>query len=63
MACFLHPVLVWHVTIPGEDPLLGRELVQMEEKHGLSRAREGGDVWGAGLIADGAELARSSTAW
>ncbi|KFP31372.1 Transmembrane protein 72 [Colius striatus] len=23
VACFLHPVLVWHVTIPGENTMLG----------------------------------------
>ncbi|KFO89800.1 Transmembrane protein 72 [Buceros rhinoceros silvestris] len=38
VACFLHPVLVWHVTIPGEDPVSGRELVQVEEKHGLIKS-------------------------
>ncbi|KFQ05425.1 Transmembrane protein 72, partial [Haliaeetus albicilla] len=63
VACFLHPVLVWHVTIPGEEPVLGWGVVQMEEEHGLSRAREGGDVPGAGPVADGAELTRPSTAW
>ncbi|KFW08924.1 Transmembrane protein 72 [Fulmarus glacialis] len=34
VACFLHPVLVWHVTIPGEEPMLGWEVAQMEEEHG-----------------------------
>lgn len=43
--------------------MLGWGVVQMEEKRGLSRAREGGDVWGAGPVAEGAELARPSTAW
>ncbi|KFV50930.1 Transmembrane protein 72 [Gavia stellata] len=52
VACFLHPVLVWHVTIPGEEPVLGLGVVQMEEERGLSRARQGGDVRGAGLVAD-----------
>lgn len=46
VACFLHPVLVWHVTIPGEKPMLGWGIAQMEEEHGLSGAREGGDVCG-----------------
>lgn len=40
VACFLHPILVWHVTIPGEK--LGWGVAQMEEEHGLSRATEGG---------------------
>ncbi|KAL2302990.1 hypothetical protein Nmel_010446 [Mimus melanotis] len=31
VACFLHPVLVWHVTIPGEK--LGWGVVQMEMEH------------------------------
>ncbi|KFW88636.1 Transmembrane protein 72, partial [Phalacrocorax carbo] len=35
VACFLHPVLVWHVTIPGEEPTLGWGVGQMEEEHGL----------------------------
>lgn len=35
----------------------------MEEEHGLPRAREGGDVPGAGPVADGAELTSPSTAW
>ncbi|KFV08182.1 Transmembrane protein 72 [Tauraco erythrolophus] len=29
VACFLHPVLVWHVTIPGEEPVLGWAVVWM----------------------------------
>ncbi|KFQ91268.1 Transmembrane protein 72, partial [Nipponia nippon] len=41
VACFLHPVLVWHVTIPGEEPMLGWGVVQMKEEHGLLGAREG----------------------
>lgn len=63
VACFLHPVLVWHVTIPGEEPMLGWGVVRVEEEHGLLGAREGGDVQGAGPVAGGAELARPSTAW
>lgn len=35
VACFLHPVLVWHVTIPGEKLVLGWGGVRMEEEHGL----------------------------
>lgn len=35
----------------------------MEEEHGFSRAREGGAPRGARLVADGAEIGRSSTAW
>lgn len=58
VACFLHPVLIWHVTIPGEESMLGWGVAQIEEKHGLLSAREGGDVQGAGPVADGAELAR-----
>ncbi|XP_068053691.1 transmembrane protein 72 isoform X2 [Anomalospiza imberbis] len=62
VACFLHPVLVWHVTIPGEK--LGWGVVQMEEEHGLSGGGGGGgDVQGAGLVADGTGLARPSAAW
>ncbi|KFO54271.1 Transmembrane protein 72 [Corvus brachyrhynchos] len=38
VACFLHPVLVWHVTIPGEK--LGWGVAQMEKEHGLPRASE-----------------------
>ncbi|KFP88560.1 Transmembrane protein 72, partial [Apaloderma vittatum] len=44
VACFLHPVLVWHVTIPGEETMLGWGVVQMEEEHGLSRDRGWGCV-------------------
>ncbi|KFP64705.1 Transmembrane protein 72 [Cariama cristata] len=40
VACFLHPVLVWHVTIPGKEPMLGWGVMQMEEECGLLRARE-----------------------
>jgi len=50
VACFLHPILVWHVTIPGEEPVLGWGVVQMEEEHGLLGAREGGGVWGTNQL-------------
>lgn len=42
VACFLHPILVWHVTIPGEEPMLGWGVMQMEQECGqLGQERVG----------------------